>query len=107
MSSHRVELGRYAVRHLNELWDYVARKHSAQAANQLILQLVDFCNTLSDFPERGQTRDDIHPGLRIYGYKRRAVIAFTVTGPVVEILGVYYGGRDYEPLLREQVREDT
>jgi plasmid stabilization system protein len=28
------------------------------------------------------------------------VIAFAVTDEVIEILGIYYGGRDYESLLR-------
>ena len=43
-------------------------------------------------------RDDIRPGLRITNYRRRAVIAFEVddTTRTVAILGVFYGGRDYE-----------
>lgn len=28
------------------------------------------------------------------------MIAFAVTDEVIEILGIYYGGRDYESLLR-------
>lgn len=47
-----------------------------------------------------RARDDIRPGLRATGFRRRAVIAFAVTDEVIEILGIYYGGRDYESLLR-------
>lgn len=44
-------------------------------------------------------RDDIRPGLRITNYKKRAVIAFEVDAEVVSVIGVYYGGQDYESVL--------
>lgn len=47
-------------------------------------------------------RDDIRPGLRITHYRKRAVIAFAVDAEQVSILGIYYGGRDYESLLRAE-----
>ena len=62
--------------------------------------LMDQCDALADFLMVGQARDDIRPGLRTTGFRRRAVIAFAVTDEVIEILGIYYGGRDYESLLR-------
>lgn len=37
--------------------------------------------------------------MRTIGFRRRIVIAFAVTDETVEILGVYYGGRDYESLF--------
>jgi toxin ParE1/3/4 len=45
--------------------------------------------------------DDIRPGLRITNYRKRAVIAFEVDDALarVSILGVYYGGRDFERAL--------
>jgi plasmid stabilization system protein ParE len=47
----------------------------------------------------GVARDDLRPGLRIVGFRRRVTIAFAVTEATVEIPGIYYGGRDYETLL--------
>ncbi len=47
----------------------------------------------------GVARDDLRPGLRICGFRRRVTIAFVVTEENVEILGIFYGGRDYETLL--------
>ena len=44
-------------------------------------------------------RDDIRPGIRITNYRKRAVIAFAVEGDTVSVLGVFYGGRDYETIL--------
>lgn len=61
-----------------------------------------YCETLSTFPHRGAQRSDIRPGLRITDYRRRAVIAVEVNDAtrVVSVLGVFYGGRDFESALR-------
>ena len=34
--------------------------------------------------------------LRITNYKKRAVIAFAVDAELVSIIGIFYGGQDYE-----------
>src|SRR5699024_1859100 len=54
---------------------------------------------LFHFPPRGTVRDDIRPGLRTIGYKKRVVIAFAVLDDTVAILGLSYDGRDYEAIL--------
>jgi hypothetical protein len=48
-------------------------------------------------------RDDIRPGLRVIGCRKWVVIAFAVMGQTVMVLGVYYGGRDYESALSADV----
>lgn len=58
-----------------------------------------YCETLNTFPLRGARRDDIRPGLRVTHYRKRAVIAFDAGQDVVTILGVFYGGQDYETAL--------
>jgi len=47
----------------------------------------------------------VRPGLRITNYKKRAVIAFHVEAEVVSIIGVFYGGRNYETILPENAPE--
>lgn len=63
---------------------------------------MSYCESFSEFPHRGAPRDDIRPGLRITNYKGRTVIAFDVDDPSlrVSILGVYYGGQDFEAALQ-------
>lgn len=63
--------------------------------------IVRYCESLSTFPQRGTQRDDVRLGLRITHYKKRAVIAFAVTAEEVFILGVFYGGQDYETMLQD------
>lgn len=50
-------------------------------------------------PHRGTRRDDIRSGLCITNYKKRSVIAFAVDAEQVSIIGVFYGGQDYETAL--------
>jgi toxin ParE1/3/4 len=78
----------------------VAAAGSPLAASDLVDAIVTFCEDLAPFPLRGTARDDIRPGLRTIGFRRRAVVAFVVGDDAVVVLGVFYGGRDYEPVLR-------
>jgi toxin ParE1/3/4 len=50
---------------------------------------------------RGARRDDIRPGLRVFGFRRRVSIAFEVTAEVVTILGIFYGGQNFEAAFKE------
>ena len=68
--------------------------------------IITYCETLYTFPLRGATRDDIRPGLRVTNYKGRTVIAFDVDAQQVSIIGVFYGGQDYETALQDDLDED-
>jgi len=58
------------------------------------------------FRERGSKRDDVRPNLRTMGYAKSVTIAFSVnaTTEAVAIHGVFYGGQDFETLLRDAAR---
>jgi toxin ParE1/3/4 len=86
---------------LVELLEYIAEHGSPANAARYIEAIVAYCETLTSFPHRGMPRDDIGPGLRVTNYRKRAVIAFEVDDESarVAILGVYYGGRDFERAL--------
>jgi toxin ParE1/3/4 len=61
--------------------------------------LSQLCEKLSTFPMRGAKRDDLRPGLRVTNYRRRVAIAFFVEAEQVNIVGIFYGGRNYEAML--------
>jgi hypothetical protein len=44
--------------------------------------------------------------LRVTNYKGRTVIAFDVDAQQVSIIGVFYGGQDYETALQDDLDED-
>ena len=62
--------------------------------------IVTYCESLQTLPHRGIQRDDIRPGLRITSYRKRVVIASPRRMVNhVAILGVFYGGQDYDDRL--------
>lgn len=101
MTAHRVVFRREALRQLDELYDYIAEAGSPDNAARYTDAIVTYCEELAQFPHRGTARDDIRPGLRTIGYKRRVVIAFAVLDNIVAILGIFYGGCDYETILTD------
>ena len=105
--THRVVFSPEALQQLSDLLDYIARRASPAIAMAYTDGIVSYCESLSTFPQRGTQRDDVRPGLRITNYKKRAVIAFAVTTEEVFILGVFYGGQDYETLLQDDADNNT
>lgn len=87
---------------LVELFEYIAAQGSPVVAARYTEAIIAYCEGLAAFAHRGTKRDDIRPGLRITNYRGRAVIAFSIdeSTDTVAILGVYYGGRNYESELR-------
>jgi toxin ParE1/3/4 len=99
MTRFSVEFAPEAARQLEDLQDYIAEKGSPRVASDHVDAIVDYCESLRTFSNRGVSRDDVRPGLRVTHYKGSTVIAFALMGEVVYILGVFYGGQDYETAL--------
>ena len=97
--TRRVVYSPSAERHLKDVNDWIAAATSPETAARYILSVMDQCDRLVDFPMIGVAHDDIRPGLRTMGYRRRAVTAFTVTETSIEINGVHYGGCDIDAIL--------
>jgi toxin ParE1/3/4 len=88
---------------LIELYFYIAEESgSPDRAIGYVRRLREFCSNLAAFPKRGQQRNDLHRGLWVAGFEKRVAVAYVI-GPRgdVEIGRIFYGGRDYEALLRE------
>lgn len=89
---------------LTELYHYIAEQSgSPERAIGYIRRIRAWCEKLKTFPEGGRQRDDLRPGVRILGFERRVVIVYTVLpSGDVEIGRVFYGGRNYEALIRQE-----
>ena len=85
---------------LTALYRYIAQAASAEVAQRYLEAIVVYCEGLQSSPYRGSQRDDIRPGLRVTNYKGRCVVAFAVTDKLVSVIGVFYGGQDYEKVLQ-------
>jgi toxin ParE1/3/4 len=76
----------------------------AQTAPRFVDRIRDRCRRIGFLPYGGRPRDDLDPGLRKVPFERKAVIAYKVSGDVVEIISIFHGGRDYEAVYRRQPR---
>jgi plasmid stabilization system protein ParE len=103
---YRVIFSPEAEEQLAELFHYIAAAASLGIAERYINAIITYCETLDTFPLRGAQRDDIRSGLRVTNYKGRTVIAFDVDAQQVSIIGVFYGGQDYETALQDDLDED-
>ena len=89
-----------AERQLDEIYAFIADRAGEATADRFVGRIVALCQGLSTFPLRGTPRDDIVPGLRTTGFRRRVLIAFMVTEREIVIEGVFYGGWDFVSALR-------
>lgn len=99
--TYTVRFAPEAADQLEALYRYVASSASPTVAADYVDAIVAHCEGLAVFPHRGTMRDDIRPGLRTSSYKKRAVIATFVDDEAeqITILGVFYGGQDYDTIL--------
>jgi toxin ParE1/3/4 len=78
------------------IYAYIAGRAGADVAFRFVEGIEAYCLGFANVPERGTRRDDLRPGLRTVGFRRRATILFEVDHAhrQVVIHGVYYGGRN-------------
>lgn len=99
--SYRIVFTPEARDQLDRLHAYIATAADMDIASQFVNGIIDHIATLQEFPKRGTPRDDIRPGLRTLAWRRRVTIAFVVEEADVVVIGIFYGGRDFETLLKE------
>ena len=101
---YEIIFDRAARQDLRAIFDYIHERAGRRIAERDVTRLYDRCLTLRDFPELDTRREDLRAGLRTLGYRRRATVLFQVDHAhrKVIILGVYFGGRDFETAFREE-----
>ncbi|PDS78127.1 type II toxin-antitoxin system RelE/ParE family toxin [Rhizobium sp. L43] len=85
--------------------DIADRSQSNVTANRFVKRIMARCRKIGNAPNGGRPRDDLAPGLRTVPFEHSAVIAYHVAD-AVEIVNIFYGGRDYEALFRVGDDED-
>jgi toxin ParE1/3/4 len=100
VSRYRVTLSAKARVQLEALYRYIAAEASPDIARRYTDFIVEKCESLADFPDRGTPRDDLRPGLRTLAFRRRVIIAYDVEPDLVTILELLCAGQNAETLLR-------
>ncbi len=83
------------------LYEYITEHASPAIAEKYTSAIVERCEQLGEMPLTGLARDDIRRGLRNTFFRKRVVIAYSVSAKAVTVLAMFYGGQDFETLLRE------
>jgi len=95
-----VRLRAEANQDLKDIHDWIASESGyPQIAEKFVDRIFDHCERLSEFPMKGRARDDLQQGVRILPFERTAVIAYRVLADEVEVINIFYAGRDYEMSL--------
>lgn len=96
----RVVFSPTADQQLADLFSWIEEASGfADQADEFVSSIIDHCEILARFPHIGVARDDLRLSVRTINFQRRVTIAYAFEGEMVEILGVFYAGRDYETLL--------
>ncbi|MDR5763303.1 type II toxin-antitoxin system RelE/ParE family toxin [Caballeronia sp. LZ035] len=99
--SWRVQFAPEALDQLRKLEKRIVDAGAPIAAERYVDSIVDFCMKLETFAARGVARDDLLPGLRITHFRKRAIVAYILERELVSVVGVFYGGQDYEAALAQ------
>ena len=86
-----------AKRELKEINSYIARYNST-AARRFKERIKQQCKLLADFPEMGQNRDELEPGLRSFPVENYLIFYRPIANGV-EIVRVVSGYRDLEAIF--------
>jgi toxin ParE1/3/4 len=91
----RVVFSASAKADLFAIYDYIAERAGATIALRFVESIEIYCRGFETLPERGARRDDLRPGLRTVGFRRRATILFEVERATRQVVihGIYFGGR--------------
>lgn len=84
---------------LVHLHNHIATAADHDTASGFVNGILDHVAALHAFPNRGTPRDDLRTGLRTLAWRRRVTIAYMVEDKTVVVIGVFYGGRDFETLI--------
>jgi toxin ParE1/3/4 len=107
MKKFEVRFRPQALSDLFGLYRFIAAEAGHRVASGYIDRIEATCRSLETFPERGTSHHDVRPGLRTMGFERRATVAFIVGEDHVRVIRVFYGGRNYERLLRSSAAADA
>lgn len=102
MQTYEVRFRDLAIRQLSQIQAYIAKTGGEATARRFVGNAFRHMEGFATAPHRGSLREEIRPGLRLVGWRRKLSIAFVVDNAAltVTVLAVYYRGRDVERAAR-------
>jgi toxin ParE1/3/4 len=85
---------------LDDLWAYIAANNPV-AADRLVDAVMEATRTHVRFPNMGQSRNDLQPGLRSFVVSPY-VVFYRPLGDTIEVLRVLHGARDIGSIIKPE-----
>jgi toxin ParE1/3/4 len=83
---------------LAEIWATITEARDERTANRMNRRILASCRSKAQFPETGQSREEIAPGLRST-VVRPYVDFFRPEGETILVLRILHGRRDVEQIM--------
>jgi toxin ParE1/3/4 len=108
LNNYKVNLTVLALKDLALIRDFIKfNSGSTIVAERVANRIVDRCERIGRIPFGGRPHGDTEPMVRTVPFEDKAVIAYRVVGPDVDILRIFYGGRDWGSILDKMRRDET
>ena len=104
MKRYEVRLLPSALADIESIYLYVLEQsQNAAVAAGFTDRIVERVERIGDAPRGGAPRPDLGDGIRLVPFERSAVIVYRVIDETVEVVNVFYGGRDYAALMGKEL----
>ena len=95
-----LRLTQAAKQDLADIWVEIIEARDERSADRMTRRILDICRMKAEFPETGQSREDIAPGIRSAS-NRPYVIFFRPEEESILVLRILHGRRDVRTILQE------
>lgn len=87
---------------LDAITVFIAERSGVARAETFVERIEARCRNLGVYPRSGRLREELGTGFRAIALERRVLIVYAVAEGAVEIVRVFYGGRDVEALIGDE-----
>jgi plasmid stabilization system protein ParE len=104
--SYTVLLLEVAIKDIEAIYRYIRKSGDKKAARDMIINIREACNSLSENPERGHIPDELS---QIGHFEYRQIIAgkyriiYQIAKPNIFIFGIIHGNRNIGEVLRQRM----
>lgn len=90
-----------AIQDLTDIASYInSESGEPAAASDFIARIQTRCNKIGLAPNGGTNRPDLGQGIQLVPFEKSAVILYRIIDNSVHIVNVFYGGRNYDAIMR-------
>ena len=104
--SYTVLLLEAAIKDIEAIYRYIRKSGNKKAARDMIVNIREACNSLSENPERGHIPDELSQ-IGQFEYRQIIVkkyrIIYQIAGPNIFVFGIIHGNRNIGEVLRQRM----